>query len=334
MCIGSHAISVVAPGAHILRVALLVAPLPGNQPARYGILGLSWVLRLAISRPARPAVRCGTGAANLVRSCAPAVPGWTRPRSGCADWGVRRVPGLRREEVAQLANVGLTWYTWLEQGRQARPSAGVLTAIADALRLDAHEREHLFALARDPEDQAQGGENHSGAPAPDGLGLDPLVQGFQPAPAYAISARFDVLAHNRAARLLFGSLGPGPGGPANMLHLGFTDPHWRTLIADWEQEAARHVAMYRAAMTLHLDDPAWTTRPARLAQLSPDFARFWASSDMAGPERRLKRFRHPSAGPLTLHSTSLLMADDPMIRIVILSPATASDAAKLEQLAR
>lgn len=249
---------------------------------------------------------------------------------GLTGWGVRRVPGLRREEVAQLANVGLTWYTWLEQGRQARPSASVLTAIADALRLDAHEREHLFALARDPEDQASG---HTGAPAPDGPGLDALVQGFEPAPAYAISARFDVLAHNRLARLLYGDLGPGPAGPANLLHLGFTDPRWRTLVADWEQEAARHVAMYRAAMTLHLDDPAWTALPTRLAQLSPDFARFWASADVAGPERRLKRFRHPVAGPLTLQSTSLLMADDPMIRIMILYPATAADAAKLERLA-
>ena len=253
---------------------------------------------------------------------------------GLSEWGVRRVPGLRREEVAQLANVGLTWYTWLEQGRQARPSASVLTAIADALRLDAHEREHLFALARGPEDQPRGGEENTGALAPAGLGLDAIVRGFEPAPVYAISARFDVLAHNRPARLLFGDLGPGPAGLANLLHLGFTDPRWRTLIADWEQEAARHVAMYRAAMTIHLDDPAWTALPARLAQLSPDFARFWASSDVAGPERRLKRFRHPSAGPLTLHSTSLLMADDPMIRIVILNPATASDAAKLERLAR
>ena len=253
---------------------------------------------------------------------------------GLADWGVRRVPGLRREEVAQLANVGLTWYTWLEQGRQARPSATVLTAIADALRLDAHEREHLFALARDPEDQARGWEDHTGAPAPAGSGLDTLVRGFEPAPAYAISTRFDVLAHNRPARLLFGDLGPGPAGPANMLHLGFTDPRWRTLVADWEQEAARHVAIYRAAMTVHLDDPAWTALPTRLAQLSPDFARFWASSDVAGPERRLKRFRHASAGPLTLHSTSLLVADDPTTRIVVLHPATPSDAAKLERLAR
>jgi transcriptional regulator with XRE-family HTH domain len=252
---------------------------------------------------------------------------------GLPDWGVRRVPGLRREEVAQLASVGLTWYTWLEQGRQAQPSASVLTAIADALRLDAHEREHLFALARDPDDRGRGGPDQAGALAPAGLGLDALVAGFGPAAAYAISARFDVLAHNRPAGLLFGGLDPGPDGPANMLHLGFTNPGWRTLIADWELEAARHVAMYRAAMTIHLDDPAWTALPARLTQLSPDFARFWASSDVAGPERRVKRFRHPRAGPLTLHSTSLLVADDPMIRIVILSPATASDAARLERLA-
>ncbi len=252
---------------------------------------------------------------------------------GLPDWGVRRVPGLRREEVAQLANVGLTWYTWLEQGRQAQPSTSVLTAIADALRLDVHEREHLFALARDPIDQARGGPDQTDAPGQAGLGLDAIVRDFGPAPAYAISGRFDVLAHNRPAGLLFGGLDPGPDGPANMLQLGFTDSSWRSLIADWEHEAARHVAMYRAAMTIHLDDPAWTALPARLARLSPDFARFWASSDVAGPERRVKRFRHPSAGPLTLHSTSLLVADDPMTRIVILYPATAADAARLERLA-
>ena len=132
---------------------------------------------------------------------------------GLPGWGVRRVPGLRREEVAQLASVGLTWYTWLEQGRQARPSASVLTAIADALRLDSHEREHLFALARDPDDQARGPEDHTSALASAGPGLDTLVRGFEPAPAYAISARFDVLAHNRPAGLLFGALGPGPRSP-------------------------------------------------------------------------------------------------------------------------
>src|SRR6201986_5191909 len=101
---------------------------------------------------------------------------------GLPDWGVRRVPGLRREEVAQLANVGLTWDTWLEQGRQARPSASRLTRIPDALRLYPRQRDRLFALVRDPEDQARGGEVHTGAPALAGPGMDTLVQGFEPAP--------------------------------------------------------------------------------------------------------------------------------------------------------
>ncbi|MCW3020602.1 MAG: helix-turn-helix domain protein [Solirubrobacterales bacterium] len=241
------------------------------------------------------------------------------------NWGVRRVHGLRREEVAQLANVGLTWYTWLEQGRGVRPSDSVLHALADALRLDSYERDHLLVLARDASEAR-------GAPDYPTTDLLALVHGFHPAPAYAISARFDILAHNRSAARLFGDLGPDPDGPANMLRLGFTDPAWRELIVDWEQEAARHVAMYRAAMTLHLDDPAWTELPEDLARRSPEFARYWARSDVAGPERRLKRFRHPSIGALTLQSTSLLMADNPMIRVVILHPISSADTDRLSSL--
>src|SRR4030088_3256392 len=106
---------------------------------------------------------------------------------GLADWGVRRVPGLRREEVAQLANVGLTWYTWLEQGRQARPSASVLTAIADALRLGGPERGDLSALARDPEDRARGWEDHTGAPALARLSVAPAMPVFTASRASGIS---------------------------------------------------------------------------------------------------------------------------------------------------
>jgi transcriptional regulator with XRE-family HTH domain len=241
---------------------------------------------------------------------------------------MRRVPGLRREEVAQLANVGLTWYTWLEQGRDVHPSDAVVNAIADALRLDVYEREHLFALARDQPEGERAGRQTLGAPE-----LTKLVQGFEP-PAYAISPRFDVLAHNRAAALLLGDLGPGLPEPTNMMRLAFTDPIWRELIVDWEQEAARHVAMYRAAMRLHLDDPAWTELPDELARRSVDFAHYWSRSDVAGPERRIKRFRHPTAGEMTLQSTSLLLADDPTVRLVILYPSGPPDAAKLEQLAR
>jgi hypothetical protein len=116
------------------------------------------------------------------------------------------------------------------------------------------------------------------------------------------------------------------------MRLAFTDPAWRELIVDWHQEAARHVAMYRAGMTFHLDDPTWTQLPDELAQLSVDFAHYWSRNDVAGPERRLKRFRHPVVGELTLQSTSLLLADDPTIRLVVLYPNGPPDAAKLEQL--
>jgi transcriptional regulator with XRE-family HTH domain len=248
---------------------------------------------------------------------------------GLGDWGIRRVPGLRREEVAQLANVGLTWYTWLEQGRDVHPSDAVVNAISDALRLDVYEREHLFSLVRDQNEPERPGRRTLGASE-----LTQLVGGFEPVPAYAISPRFDVLAHNRVAALLLGDLGPGLPAPVNMMRLAFTDPAWRDLIVDWEDEAARHVAMYRAAMTLHLDDPAWTELPDELARRSVEFARYWSRSDVAGPERRLKRFRHPDVGEMTLQSTSLLLADEPTVRLVILYPSRSSDAAKLEQLAR
>src|SRR5438309_2364798 len=92
-----------------------------------------------------------------------------------------------------------------------------------------------------------------------------------------------------------------------------------------------NVAMYRAAMTLHLDDPAWTELPEELAQRSADFAHYWSRGDVAGPKRRIKRFRHPGAGEMTLQSTSLLLADDPAVRLVILYPSGPADAAKLEQ---
>src|SRR5436305_4316727 len=134
---------------------------------------------------------------------------------GLGGWGTRRVPGLRREEVAQLANVGLTWYTWLEQGRDVHPSDAVVYAIADALRLDTYERGHLFGLIR-PESKRPEGR------APSVSDLTKLVHGFEPAPAYAISPRFDVLAHNRAAALLLGDLGPGADDPVNMMRLAFT----------------------------------------------------------------------------------------------------------------
>jgi transcriptional regulator with XRE-family HTH domain len=212
----------------------------------------------------------------------------------------RRVPGLRREEVAQLADVGITWYTWLEQGRAVHPSGHVIAAIADALRLDEHERRHPFTLAD--------------------------------APAYVVNARWDVLAHNACATALLGDLAPIDGRPRNIMEVTFTTPSWRELIIDWDEEAARHVAMYRAAMALHLDDPTWTTLPERLCESVPEFRAIWDRHDVAGPQRRAKRYRHPEVGEMTFESTALVLADAPTLRLMLLRPIDEGSTNRLARL--
>ena len=146
LCLSNLAISLRAPRRAVLSLAILVVALPGWRPFACGTLDL--VMETAVRDRRR---ELGAFLRSRRARLSPA-------EVGLPDWGVRRVPGLRREEVAQLANIGLTWYTWLEQGRQARPSASVLTAIADALRLDSHEREYLFALARSPDERAGRGD--------------------------------------------------------------------------------------------------------------------------------------------------------------------------------
>lgn len=224
----------------------------------------------------------------------------------------RRVPGLRREEVAQLADVGITWYTWLEQGRAVHPSGQVIAAIADALRLDEHERRHLFTLAEtsDPASSIRSGS----------ADLQAIVDGFTDAPPYVVNARWDVLAHNDCAAVLLGDLGPIDARPRNIMEVAFTNPSWRELVLDWDREAARNVAMYRAAMALHLDDPDWTTLPERLCETVPVFRAIWNRHDVAGPELRTKRYRHPAVGEMTFESTTLVVADAPMIRVMLLRP--------------
>src|SRR5450756_771309 len=162
----------------------------------------------------------------------------------------RRTPGLRREEVALLAGVGTTWYTWLEQGRDVRPSAEVLTAIADALRLDPAERRHLFILADRPqsEPRADGAEH---VPEP----LVHMLESMHDQPAYVIGRRWDVLAWNDAAVRVFGDFGKLEGDARNLMHMMFANPAHRRLLADWDDLAPLSLAMFRADSARYAGDP-------------------------------------------------------------------------------
>src|SRR5262245_28095485 len=153
----------------------------------------------------------------------------------------RRTPGLRREEVAQLAGVGVTWYTWLEQGRDIHASAQVLDAIARTLLFDPHERSHLFTLAGSP-DTTIAGECQSVPPT-----VQMLLDQLEPFPDLAVNGRYYLLAFNRIWASAFPSLETVPFEDRNCLWLIFTHPEWREVILDWDDTVSRMVALYRSA---------------------------------------------------------------------------------------
>jgi transcriptional regulator with XRE-family HTH domain len=235
----------------------------------------------------------------------------------------RRTPGLRREEVAQLAGVGVTWYTWLEQGREINPSPQVLEAIARTLRFDAHERTHLFTLAGVP----------AGSPVDDCESLFPtarlILDALEPYPACVLNARWDLLAYNRVYASFFDDIDTMPAEDRNCMWLAFTDPHWRRVIVDWDEAVGRMVGEYRAAMAEHIDDPAWRSLVERLTDASPEFEALWERHDVLRMENRTKRTLHPRLGLLRLDYTNLWL--DPRLgaRVVAFTPADEETATRL-----
>jgi transcriptional regulator with XRE-family HTH domain len=238
----------------------------------------------------------------------------------------RRTPGLRREEVAQLAGVGVTWYTWLEQGRDINPSAQVLDAVARTLQFDTNEHAHLFTLAGLPTTTIA---NECMALCPT---VQPIIDQLEPFPAMVVNSRLDLLAYNRVYASFFESLESIPIEERNILWLVFTNPEMKAAIVDREDTVGRLVAEYRGAMAEHLDDPAWKTLVDRLHRASPEFAAVWERHDVQGVESRTKRARHPTAGLLKLDYTNLWVGQQVGVRIVAFTPADERTGERLEAL--
>ncbi|MBK3577777.1 helix-turn-helix domain-containing protein [Streptomyces sp. MBT65] len=228
----------------------------------------------------------------------------------------RRTPGLRREEVAQLSGVGVTWYTWLEQGRPINASAQVLDAVARTLRLDAPEREHLYHLAEVP---------YAHPPEVIAESVGPEIQGIldalEPRPAVVYNARYDILATNAPYRTVFW-LDPLPPGPmANALWKLFTVPEEECPLLYRETELPVMVATLRSTYGLHTGEPVWEDFIRGLSAASPLFARLWKRGDVAEPGRRVKTFRHEEVGEMRMTSVSLSINGMPECRIVVYTPA-------------
>jgi transcriptional regulator with XRE-family HTH domain len=235
----------------------------------------------------------------------------------------RRTAGLRREEVALLANLSVTYYTFLEQGRPVRPSAQVLDALASALRMSTAERRYLHVLAYGP-DGASGTALAASAPPER---LDPsvadLVQRLEPFPTLVKGRRWDVLAANPAARELFADWATGSPGERNLVRWMFTTGQAQEVYLEWEPEARAMLGRFRLSAARYPDDPDVRALIAELQRDSEHVRDWWPRHDVATiGGSGLKKLRHPRLGPIEFSHVVLQVADHPDQTLVTYSPAT------------
>jgi PAS domain-containing protein len=235
-------------------------------------------------------------------------------RVGIEPNGRRRTPGLRREEVAQLAGVGVSWYTWLEQGRDIKPSAQVLDAVARVLDLDSGERAHLFHLARLEPPLAAAGYAQEAPPE-----LRALVDALAPQPAYLLGPRTDVLAWNRAATGLLGVPSAAPDGPPNLLWWLFTSTEPRG--EQWQSTARATLARFRAEHARRIGDAGFARLIDALERESERFRTLWAEHEVLTGHLGTKLVDHPTLGPLRLYHLQSIPTEHPDLRLTQFAPA-------------
>ena len=239
----------------------------------------------------------------------------------------RRTPGLRREEVAQRANVSATWYTWLEQGRGGAPSADVLDRIARAMMLTDIEREHLFllGLGRPPEAQYR---------APDGISprLQRLLDTLTCSPAFIRTATWDIIAWNKAAAAVLTDYSTLPDGQRNVLRMMFRDSRVRAAQANWQSVARYVVASFRADVARAGAVREVQSLVDELCATSAEFAAMWHDAEVQGHGDGCKVLHHPVAGTLTMEFSGFAVDGRPDLNMVIYNPATPVDADKIRAL--
>lgn len=221
--------------------------------------------------------------------------------------GRRRVAGLRREEIAQLAGVSVDYYTRMEQGRVPSPSAAVVDALARALHLDEDETRHLHRLA-----QPRPAARQADWPSPEVRPmLRLMLRELRDFPAVVMGRRMSVLAWNEAAAALLGDFAVREPAERNLARITFLDPAARELYADWTACARENVAYLRLEAGRHPDDPLLADLIGELSARSEDFRRWWAEHPVQDKTAGTKRFRHPVVGDLDLAYETLRVADDP-----------------------
>ena len=240
----------------------------------------------------------------------------------------RRTLGLRREEVAQRANISPTWYAWLEQGRGGAPSADVLDRIARALMLTDVEREHLFllGLGRLPEVRYQ--RNEGVTPR-----LQRVLDALDPSPAVIRTATWDVVAWNRAATVMLMDYGSLPPERRNILRFIFLDPRARAAQYDWESVARFVLGSFRVEAARAGAAAEVEPLVDELCRLSPEFKAMWRDNEVRGAHgEKVKHIRHPVLGPLAFEYSAFAVDGRTDLSMIVYNPATPEDARRIQSL--
>ncbi|WP_432492544.1 helix-turn-helix transcriptional regulator [Kineococcus auxinigenes] len=241
---------------------------------------------------------------------------------GLPAGGRRRSTGLRREEVATLSGVSVTWYTWLEQGRDTHPSRQVLDALARTLRLSEAEHAYALSLAGHPAPRAPSVTATRTAPA----NVQRLLDAQVGLPAFAITSDWQIVGWNDAYAQLYPGIAEVADEDRNLLWLVFTDPFVRQLLPRWEEDSRRFLAEFRAEAGPLLGEPAVAALVQRLRAASAHFEAGWTDHDVRGFTSRERLFHHPHAGDLRLEHHQLTPADHPDLQVVIYTPVRDGDA--------
>jgi transcriptional regulator with XRE-family HTH domain len=239
----------------------------------------------------------------------------------------RRTPGLRREEVAQRANISSTWYAWLEQGRGGAPSADVLDRIAGALMLTDVEREHLFLLGLGRPPGARYRKNEGITPR-----LQRVLDALDPIPALIRTATWNVVAWNRASTVMLIDYGSLPPEQRNVLRFIFLDPRFRAAQYDWESVARFVVGAFRVDAARAGAAAEVEPLVEELCRLSPEFKVMWRDHTVASHSDAVKHIRHPALGPLAFEYSAFAVDGRPDLSLLIYNPATPADAERIKSL--
>ncbi|GAC1403404.1 MAG: helix-turn-helix transcriptional regulator [Ktedonobacteraceae bacterium] len=241
-------------------------------------------------------------------------------RAGLPVGKRRRTPGLRREELALLAGVGTTWYTWLEQGRDITVSVPVLESLSRALQLDADERTHLFILAR---------EQLPATPFPVEDTIDPALQLILETmgiyPAYVVSSHWDIIAWNQAACQVYTDFSTLSPQKRNFLWFLFTDQRPRAWLVDWEGKAQHALALFRTSTQRNLGEAWLTEMVTDLEQVSPEFREWWPHYDVQGCDTCQAYLNHPLVGLLSLQATTFQLAGHPGLQMIVDTAVSGTD---------